>query len=168
MFVYWSGASHKETQRRRSTMTVGWIDHIYNNTDQSIQMQSIDDRNNGLVRWSGPQFDLQDQLYHDFPQQTSFRADWCGIRWYYRGLHYKAIKAPGANNEVRAFQSFADGSNWIMFQNANTGALVGRQQVSKTVDYRCTLRYEPDPNNPAGGPLIFFDVINDDGSTQEA
>jgi hypothetical protein len=84
------------------------------------------------------------------------------------GSALKAVKMPGGGNEVRVFQSFVDGSNWIMFQNGNTGELVGRQQVSKTVDYRCTLRFQTDASSPAGGPLIYFDVINDDGSTQEA
>jgi hypothetical protein len=68
-------------------MTIGWVDHIYNNTDQPVAMKSVDDRNNGLIRWPGGHFDLQDQQFHDFPQHNSFQADWCGIPWYYRGLH---------------------------------------------------------------------------------
>lgn len=148
-------------------MPIGWIDSIYNNTDQEIRIKSEDDGHNGVVRGGGTQFALDDRQYHTFAPRTGYIADWFGIPWYWRGIHYKAVTV-NENNEVRFFQSFIDGRNWVIYQNGNTGAQVGRQEVARSVDYRCTLRFEIDPADQGGAPLIFLDVVNDDGSTEQA
>jgi hypothetical protein len=142
-------------------MGVGWIDSIYNNTDQPWWFASADSSHNGrLVRlsdhWS---FTLDDRQYHQIDPRTQYWAQWCGIPWFYQALHYKSLSINQDNN-VRMYTSQTAGVNYIVYEDGKTGRVVGRQEVPKNVDFHCRLRIEDDGN--------FIDVLNDDGTTREA
>jgi len=152
-------------------MAIGWIDEIYKNADGDFRLQSIDDSHNGSAAkelspgelpplpWLWPSFNLDDKQFHVIQSRTHWSCQWCGVPWYYNSRHYKTLISPNGVT-TKVFQSQQDGSNWIFFQDANTGRTVGRQQVPKSSDYHVHLRFENEG--------VFFDVINDDGSTLDA
>jgi hypothetical protein len=139
-------------------MGVGWIDRIYNNTDLQWQLRSIDDRNNGLVKKDGVrQFDLEDKQWHPLSARTAYTAEWCGIPWYYNGIHYKNMSTD-LQNVVEFFTSWRDGANWIYYTNPQTGMEIGRQQAPKD-DFHCWLRFQDDGN--------YIYIVNDAGNVTE-
>jgi hypothetical protein len=138
---------------------VGWIDSIYNNTARQFKMRSVDSEHNGAISNDrGEKFALDDQKWHAFAANNRWHADWCGISWYFRDLHYKELSI-NDKTSFRFYQSQVDGKNWVIFRDGPTDHPIGRQEVPKTADYHCVLRVE---NNG-----IFLDVVNDDGTTQE-
>jgi len=140
-------------------MGVGWIDRIYNNTDQAWSLKSIDSSHNGAISGGGGNFALDDGQMHSLVPRTFYRADWCGIPWYYQGKHYKAFTDSNGQKSIAFYQSQVGGTNWIIFEEEDTGRQIGRTQVDKSVDYHCVMRFEPTG--------VFLDVVNDDGSTRD-
>jgi len=138
-------------------MGVGWIDDIYNNTGSSWYLSSADSSHNGSLTGGGDTFTLDDRNYHEPKGNTHYHASWCGLPWYYQGLHYKAFSSDRLNS-VQFFASEVDGNNWIYYTDGRHGNTLARQQIPK-IDFHCRLRFEDD------GPYI--DVVNDDGSTQD-
>ena len=139
-------------------MGVGWIDNIYNNTDSNWYLRSVDSSHNGAIQPDGAaQFTLDDGRFHALSPHRHFHASWCGIPWYYQGIHYKAFSVDRVAN-VQFYTSQVEGNNWIYYLDGVTGRVLARQQAPK-VDFHCNLRFED------SGPAL--DIVNDDGSTQE-
>ena len=140
-------------------MGVGWIDRIYNNTGIEWQLQSEDDRNNGLVKkvGGGGQFDLHDKKWHVLSPNTRYTAEWCGIPWYYNGIHQKNMSTD-QQNVAEFFTSWRDGANWIYYRDVQTGREIGRQQAPRD-DFHCYMRFENDGN--------YIDILNDAGNVTE-
>ncbi len=152
-------------------MAIGWIDEIYNNSTRAYALQSIDSSHNGSaskdlapgelpppVPWLWPRFDLDDKQFHTIPAKTHWSCQWCGVPWYWNSVHYKVLRS-ATGTVVKFYQSQVNGVNSIWFQDANTGRILAKQQVSKSSDYHLHLRFEDDG--------VYFDVINDDGTTAD-
>jgi hypothetical protein len=148
-------------------MAVGWIDTMYNNTAARWNLASVDSMHNGSFRDTdsegrpiGPVlFTLDDGQLHGIADNRRYHADWCGIPWYWQGNHYKIITDTNGTKQVQFFQSQEGSSNWVFFQELESGRNIARIEVPKNVDYHCNLRFESDG--------IFLDVRNDDGSTAD-
>jgi len=141
-------------------MGVGWIDRIYNNTDQTLWWRSQDSSHNGAVVApnTNTRYNMDDGQWHEISPRTSYQADWCGIPWYWNGQHFKAIST-GLPNNLQIVTSFMeDGQNYIRFDDGTTGRPVGRQGAPK-IDFHVWLRFEPDG--------WYWDIKNTDGSTVE-
>jgi hypothetical protein len=132
-------------------MGVGWTDNIYNNSSAVWYFQSVDDRNSGALSGGGSHFTLDDRKYHALKPGTGYKADWCGIPWYFEGKNFKVI-SQDQRRGVLFYTSEIGASNWIIYEELNTGRQVARQAVPKGSDFHCNLRFEP-----AG---VFVDVVN--------
>lgn len=143
-------------------MGIGWIDNVYNNVGNNWYFKSVDARHNGALTtgsgWSQKRFTLDDGRFKTLASRTRYRADWCGIPWYYAGRHYKVFSR-GTSGGVRFYTSELDGKNWIMYDEERTGRQVARQAAPKGSDFHCNLRFEP------GGPVI--DIINNNAFSGE-
>ncbi|WP_285568400.1 hypothetical protein [Actinoallomurus iriomotensis] len=104
------------------------------------------------------QFTLDDGQYHVLKPYTHYHASWCGIPWYYQGIHFKSMSLDRQNN-VQFYTSQVDSANWIYYVDGRTGKILARQGAPKNVDFHCNLRFENDGN--------YIDIVNDDGSTQD-
>lgn len=132
-------------------MSVGWIDNIYNNSSSIWYLKSVDDRYNGALEGGGTNFTLDDKNFHDLKPKSHYKADWCGIPWYYQGKHFKVI-TKDQKSGVLFYTSEISDKNWIVYEQLNTGRQIARQAAPKGSDFHCNLRYED-----AG---VFIDIIN--------
>ena len=139
-------------------MGIGWIDNIYNNSSSTWHLKSVDDRNNGALSGGGTSFTLDDQNYHALRSGTHYKADWCGIPWYFEGKHFKVI-SQDRKKGVLFYTSEIGGDNWIVYEELNTGRQIARQSVPKGSDFHCNLRFEE-----AG---VFIDVVNNNAFSGE-
>lgn len=144
-------------------MGVGWIDNIYNNTQTTWYIKSIDDHHNGVISNGSTDFTLDNGQYHPLQKDSHYSAKWCGIPWYFEGTHYKVI-SQNQKSGVLFYTTEREGRNWIRYEEINetgrpTGRLVALQSVPKDSDFHCKLRFE------ASG--IFIDVINNNELTAE-
>ena len=140
-------------------MPIGWIDVVANNTDRECQLKSVDDFHNGRLVNGSESLELDGGAYRLLRANTVYNAQWCGIPWYYSGLHYKSFKNL-EGKDIFFYQSQVDGTNSIMFEYGSTRRHIARIAVSKAANFHCYMRYEEDG--------VFFDINNDDGTTVEA
>lgn len=139
-------------------MGVAWIDNIYNNSDTMYYLKSVDDRNNGALSGGGTGFTLDDKSFHPLKPKTHYKADWCGIPWYFQGDHYKALSV-NQKSGVHFYTSEIGNKNWIMFENPDNGHQLARQAAPMGSDFHCTLRIENDG--------IHFDIVNNNSFSGE-
>jgi len=139
-------------------MGIGWIDNIYNNSSSTWHLKSVDDRNNGALSGGGTSFTLDDQNYRALRGITPFKADWCGIPWYFEGKHFKVISQDRKKGAL-FYTSEIGGDNWIVYEELNTGRQIARQSVPQGSDFHCNLRFEE-----AG---VFIDVVNNNAFSGE-
>lgn len=139
-------------------MSVGWIDNIYNNSGTVWHLQSVDDRHNGALSGGGSQFTLDDGGYHALASGTHYKADWCGIPWYFEGRHYKVISQDQIHG-VLFYTSQIGDAHWIIFEELNTGRQLARQAVPNGSDFHCTMRFE--------STGLFIDVVNNNAFSGE-
>ena len=141
-------------------MGVGWIDKIYNNSGQDCHIRSVDSSHNGVIRDEHSSRNLDGGPWHLLSPGQQYRADWCGIPWYWQGQHFKSLTFDvDGTARTNFFASQIEDKNWIVYYDETTGEPIGRLQVPK-VDFRVWLRLYPDK--------IVFDVVNDSGPTWEA
>ncbi|WP_339749585.1 hypothetical protein [uncultured Rubinisphaera sp.] len=103
---------------------VGWIDNIYNNTDETWYFRSVDSQNNGKV---GDQ-EMNGGGWITLKPNTKYHAEWCAIPWFYQGKHYKSFSLDKAKI-VNFYTTENGGKNWIEFENDKTGETIARQQI---------------------------------------
>ena len=118
----------------------------------------MDDRHNGALSGGGTHFTLDDRNYRALQPGMHYKADWCGIPWYFEGKHFKVI-SQDQRRGVLFYTSEIGGSNWIVYEELNTGRQVARQAVPKGSDFHCNLRFEPTG--------VFFDVVNNNAFSGE-
>jgi hypothetical protein len=140
-------------------MGIGWLDTLYNNTDNTWYFQSKDWTHNGAVML-GTQtvFNMDDQAWHALSPRTHYHAEWCGIPWYSSGRNYKSISI-NKQDSVQFYTSEIDGQNWIVYQDGLTGRLAGKQGAPKMADFHCNFRIEDSG--------IFLDIVNADAQVLE-
>jgi hypothetical protein len=139
-------------------MAVGWIDNIFNNTNTTWYLKSVDDRHNGALEAGGARFTLDDQTFHAVKPRTHYRTDWCGIPWYYQGKHFKAL-SKDQKTGVLFYTSEMGGGNWIVYEEIGTGRQLARQAAPQGSDFHCNLRFEE-----AG---VYIDIINNNAFSGE-
>jgi hypothetical protein len=145
-------------QKRRFTMSVGWIDNIYNNTAAAWYLKSVDDVHNGALSSSSGNFTLDDKNFHEIKANTHYHADWCGIPWYFNGIHYKVISKDTISGAL-FYTSLIGDKNCIVYEELNTGRQVILQAAPKDSDFHCNLRIEENG--------IFIDVVNNNAFSGE-
>jgi hypothetical protein len=143
-------------------MGTGWIDNIFNNSKVTWHLKSVDDRHHGALSGGGTNFALDDQSFHALRSDTHYRADWCGIPWYFEGKHFKVLSLDQKKG-VLFYTSEIGGTNWLMYEELvsgrRTGLEIARQSVPKGSDFHCNLRFEV-----AG---VFIDVVNNNAFSGE-
>lgn len=132
-------------------MAVGWIDNIYNNSQQIWYMKSVDDRHNGRLTAGSESFKLDDGAFHPLSPGIHYTADSCGIPWYYQGKHFKVISR-NTTGGVRFYTSEIGDKNWIIYEEDGRGRELARQTVPKGSNFHCNLRFEDSG--------VFIDIVN--------
>jgi hypothetical protein len=139
-------------------MAVGWIDNVFNNTDTTWFLKSVDDRNNGVLKSGSASLQLDDAQFHEIKPKTQYGADWCGIPWYFQGKHYKALSRDQKSG-IAFFTSEIGAENWIIYNDIATGRPIARQSAPKGSDFHCNLRFEDEG--------IFLDIVNNNAFSGE-
>jgi hypothetical protein len=139
-------------------MAVGWIDNIFNNTNSTWYLKSVDDSHNGALEAGGARFALDDQTFHAVKPRTHYRADWCGIPWYYQGKHFKAL-SKDQKTGVLFYTSEMAGGNWVVYEELGTGRQLARQAAPQGSDFHCSLRFEDTG--------VYIDIINNNAFSGE-
>ena len=140
-----------------SPFNIGWIDRIYNNTNQTWYIKSVDDRHNGKLKEVGgrEEIELDGGQWHALKPNTQYKCEWCGIPWFWNSDHFKRLSGRADKRTyVEIFQSSQDRKNWVYYTDQN-GREVGRQQVLKDAGYHTWLKIEAD------GCALY--MVNDDG-----
>lgn len=101
---------------------------------------------------------LDDRRFHALQPNMHYKADWCGIPWYFEGKHYKVISQDQRQGTL-FYTSEIDGSHWIIYEELNTGRPLARQAVPKGSDFHCNLRFE------STGVLV--DIVNNNSFSGE-
>lgn len=147
-------------------MGVGWIDNVYNNSDRSMWIRSIDSSHNGTLTSSNGNnhFALDDGKFHELKPHTHYKANWFGIPWYYQGKHFKSYSA---DKTINFYTSQIGNQNYIIFLNETNGQELLRQKAPTGSDFHCNLRFENVGteidivnNNPFSGENAGLEIYN--------
>lgn len=139
-------------------MGIGWIDNIYNNSSSRWHLKSKQDGHNGAIQGSASNFILDDGQFHAIESRQAYRADWCGIPWYYQGKHYKVISR-NQKRGVLFYTSEIGPDNWIMYEELGTGRVLAKQKAPKGSDFHCNLRFEEEG--------AYIDIVNNNAFSGE-
>ena len=139
---------------------------MYNNTDKTWYLLSVDDWHNGFLTpvGGGNKLDLAPKNWVGILPHTEYHINDGAIPWFFRDEHYKAISrhisGPQSNDGVRFYSSEMVDKNWIVY--TNHGKELARQEIPKGnfSDFHCTMRIE---NNG-----VFLKVVNNQFSTDKA
>ena len=119
-------------------MGVGFIENIWNNSEKTWYIKSVDKRNNGKI---GGKIELDGGEWHEIPKGHQ-ECDYLGVPWVSEDGHYKALSCdPKKEKGVRLYQKYEDGKNYIVYSDLKSPYQeVARQEVPET-GYQADLRF---------------------------
>jgi len=116
-------------------MAIGWGNRIFNNSDKTLYVRSVDKKHNGNILASN-KLHLDGGGWVGVPP-GSYDLEWFAIPWYSSGHHYKEFSfETNRQSGIHIYQSLLEGKNYIMYEEIKTGKTLVKQEVPKKEDYR--------------------------------